>query len=189
MPATGSDATRSRAGTISDDVLKVVERLQRMDGGTRVVPLWVAAAFLVIALGLLPWIAWLFWSLPDEATAAHWRLAWGGFDIGLATALAITALLVIRRSPLAQTSAAVTGTMLVCDAWFDVLTSRGTTDVTVAAVLAVVAELPLAVLCFWIARSVERVLEDARPYLTAQGFRIEHRRLVPPGGTRGTIEK
>ena len=85
--------------------------------------------------------------------------------------------------------AAVTGTMLVCDAWFDVLTSRGTMDVTVSAVLAVVAELPLAVFCFWIARSVERVLEDARPYLTAQGFRIEHRRLVPPGGTRGTIEK
>jgi hypothetical protein len=161
-------------------VSSVVERLRRLDGGTRVVPLWVAPAFLVIAVGLLPWIAWLFLSLPDEATAAHWRLAWGGFDIGLSVALASTAFLVFRRSPLAQTSAAVTGTMLVCDAWFDVLTSRGTTDVVIAAILAVVAELPLAVFCFWIARSVERVLEDARPYLMAQGFRIEHRRLVPP---------
>jgi hypothetical protein len=171
---------RRGTGTMWTIMSSLVERLRRLDGGARVVPFWVAPAFLVIAVGLLPWIAWLFWSLPDEATAAHWRLAWGGFDIGLALALASTAWLALRRSPLAQTAAAVTGTMLVCDAWFDVLTSRGTTDVVVSAVLAVVAELPLAVLCFWIARSVERVLEDARPYLTAQGFRTEHRRLVPP---------
>ncbi len=167
-------------------VENVVERLRRLDGGTRVVPLWVAPAFLVIAVGLVPWIAWLFWSLPDEATAAHWRLAWGGFDVGLSVVLASTALLVFRRSPFAEVSAAVTGTMLVCDAWFDVLTSRGTTNVVIAAVLAVVAELPLAIFCFWIARSVERVIEDARPHLLAQGFRIEHRRLVPPDPGRAT---
>ena len=161
-------------------VSSVVERMRLSDRGRRAVPLWIAPAFLVIAVGLVPWIAWLFLSLPDEATAAHWRLAWGGFDIGLAVALATTACLVLRRSPLAEVSAAVTGTMLVCDAWFDVLTSRGTTNVAIAAVLAVVAELPLAVFCFWIARSVERILEDARPHLMAQGFRIEHRRLVPP---------
>ncbi len=147
-----------------------------MDGDARVPPLWVAPAFLVIATALLPWIVWLFWSLPDEATAAHWRLAWGGFDIGLASALAATAWLVIRRSSLTLLAAAVTGTMLVCDAWFDVLTSRGTTNVVIAAVLAVVAELPLAVFCFWIARSAERVLEDAPP---PQGSMIENRPLVP----------
>jgi hypothetical protein len=160
--------------------MELLEQVTKNDDGTRVVPLWVAPAFLVVAIGLLPWIAWLFMSLPDEATAAHWRLAWGGFDVGLAGALATTGILIVRRSPLTQTAAAVAGTMLVCDAWFDVLTSRGTTQVAVAAVLAVAAELPLAVFCFWIARSVERVLEDARPHLAAQGFRIENRRLVPP---------
>jgi hypothetical protein len=128
-------------------------------------------------------------------------LAWGGFDVGLAAALSTTALLILRRSPLTQTAAAVAGTMLVCDAWFDVLTSRGSTNVAVAAVLALGAELPLAAFCFWIARSVERVLEDARPHLVAQGFTIRNRRLVPPPaapgddrymdgeGTRGTIAK
>ena len=165
-------------------VSNVVERLRRLDGGTRVVPLWVAPAFFALAVGLLPWIAWLFWSLPDEATAAHWRLAWGGFDLGLSLALASTAYFVFRRSPLAEVSAAITGTMLVCDAWFDVLTSRGTTNVVIASILAVVAELPLAVFCFWIARSFERVLEDARPFLLEQGFRIERRRLVPPDSGR-----
>ena len=81
--------------------------------------------------------------------------------MGLALALAATAFFILRRSPLTQTAAAVTGTMLVCDAWFDVLTSRGTVNVVAAAVLAVVAELPLALFCFWIARSVERTLANA----------------------------
>jgi hypothetical protein len=115
------------------------------------VPPWVGSAFLLLALGLLPWIAWLFVSLPDEATAAHWRLAWGGFDVGLAIALGTTAVLIVRGSTLTEAAAGVTGAMLVCDAWFDVLTSRGTTDVVIAAVLAGVAELPLAACCFWIA--------------------------------------
>ena len=129
------------------------------------VPSWVAPAFFLIAIVLLPWIAWLFLSLPDEATAANWRFAWGGFDIGLACALIATATLIVRRSLLTQIAAAVTGTMLVCDAWFDVLTSHGTTNVAIAAVLAVAAELPLAAFCFWIAWSVQRVVEDALPHL------------------------
>jgi hypothetical protein len=115
------------------------------------VPPWVGSAFLLLAVGLLPWIAWLFLSLPDEATAAHWRLAWGGFDVGLAAALATTAVLIVRRSTLTQAAAGVTAAMLACDAWFDVLTSRGTTDVVVASVLAGVVEVPLACGCVWIA--------------------------------------
>src|SRR2546426_5537771 len=58
----------------------------------------------------------------------HWQLAWGGFDIGLGLALAATAVTVARRSPFAEVTAAVTGALLVCDAWFDVLTARATGD-------------------------------------------------------------
>ncbi len=128
------------------------QRLQPRDDPQHVVPVWVAPAFLAMATALLPWIAWLFTTLPDEATAAHWRLAWGGFDIALAGALAATAILMLRRSRLAQMAAAVTATMLVCDAWFDVLTSRGAMEVGVATVLAVAVELPLAGVCFWLAQ-------------------------------------
>lgn len=138
-------------------------QLRPGEDGTAPIPFWVAPAFLVLALGLLPWIAWLFLSLPDEATAAHWRFAWGGFDAGLALALAATALLVLRRSRLAQTAAATAGTMLVCDGWFDVLTSRRTVDVVVATVLALVAELPLAALCFWIATRRPENIPSATP--------------------------
>jgi hypothetical protein len=146
----------------------LLERLRRADDRTPAVPFWVGPAFLAVALLLLPWIGWLFISLPDQATAAHWRLAWGGFDVALAGALTATGLLILRRSPLTQTAAAVAGTMLVCDAWFDILTSHGAGEVTVAAVLAAVAEIPLAALCFWIAHSLER---------------------VDGGGTRSTIAK
>jgi hypothetical protein len=145
----------------------------------RVVPRWVPAAFLALSTLLVPWVIVLVLTLPDDYTAAHWRLAWGGFDIALAGALFVTALLVQRRSPLSQTAAAITATLLFCDAWFDVLTSRGR-DVVFAALLAVFAELPLALVCLWIARGVERVLEDAQPYLRAQGFTIRYGRLVPP---------
>jgi len=103
----------------------------------------------------------------------------GGFDVGLAVSLGATAIFVLRRSALTQTAAAITAALLVCDAWFDVLTSRGR-DVWFAIVLALLVELPLAAFCIWIARSVEQVLEDARPYLEAGGFTIRHRRLVAP---------
>jgi hypothetical protein len=41
--------------------------------------------------------------------------------------------------------------MLFCDAWFDTFTSIGGKGLTQAILGAVVAEAPLAVLCFWVA--------------------------------------
>ena len=162
------------------DVLRrLLARLPGAGDDSGVVPSWVAPVFLVIAGCLLPWVVVLFLTLPENYTAARWRLAWGGFDVGLALSLSATAILILRRSVLTQTAAAVTAALLVCDAWFDVLTSRGSA-VWVALLLAIFIELPLAVFCVWIARSVERVLEDARPYLEAGGFTIRNRRLVPP---------
>lgn len=155
-------------------------RLIPRDGGSLLVPAWVPQGFFLAAIVLIPWTAWLFASLPPHHVANHWRLAWGGFDVGLSAALAATAVLVARRSPLAEITATVTATLLVCDAWFDVLTSRGTSQMVQAAVLAALVELPLAVLCLWIARNVERALEVARPYLERAGFAIRGRRVVPP---------
>jgi hypothetical protein len=156
-----------------------VRRFRDVHDDGRVVPSWVAPAFLAAAVLMAPWILILFMTLPEDYTAAHWRLAWGGFDVGLGTALAATAVLVLRRSPATQTAAAITGALLLCDAWFDILTSQGH-EVVYAVLLAVFVEVPTALLCFWIARGVERVFEDARPYLLAEGFRIRNRRLVPP---------
>lgn len=149
--------------------------------GRWLVPPWIAPALLVCALVLIPWTAFLFFSLPGHYTANHWPLAWGGFDIGLGLALATTAVMVARRSPFAEVTATVTGTLLLCDAWFDVLTSRGTSDVAQAIASALLVEIPLAALCFWMARNLAHAVEVARPYLQAAGFTIEGNRLVPPG--------
>jgi len=152
----------------------------RRGNGRWLIPPWIAPAFLLCAIVLLPWTAVLFLTLPRHYVANHWSLAWGGFDIGLGLALAATAISVARRSPYAEVTAAVTGTLLVCDAWFDVLTSRGTTDVMQAALLAVFIELPIAALCFWMATNIAHAVEIARPYLQRAGFTIAHNRLVPP---------
>jgi hypothetical protein len=152
----------------------------RTSGGTSLVPAWIAPAFLLCAAVLIPWTAILFLTLPRHYGANHWRLAWGGFDIGLGIALASTAVATLRRSPLSEIAATVTGTLLVCDAWFDVLTSHGASDITQALVDAFLIELPLACLCFWIARNVAHAMETARPYLRAAGFTIRNHKLIPP---------
>ena len=127
----------------------------RQSGGP-LVPTWIASGLLVCAAVLVPWAAILFITLPRHYGASHWQLAWGGFDVGLGIALANTAITALRRSPRGEVAAAVTGTLLICDAWFDVLTSHGSTDVAKAVGEAALIELPLAALCFWIVRSARR---------------------------------
>lgn len=152
----------------------------RFGGGRWLVPPWIAPALFGCAVVLLPWTALLFATLPRHYVANHWALAWGGFDVGLGFALASTAVLVARRSPFAEVTATVTGTLLVCDAWFDVLTSRGLSDVVQAAASALLIELPLAALCFWMARNLAHAVEVARPFLQKAGFTIAGNKLVPP---------
>ena len=94
----------------------------RLGGGRWLVTPWSAPALLGCAVVLVPWTALLFATLPRHYVANHWAIAWGGFDIGLGVALASTAVMVIRRSPLAEVTATITGSLLCCDAWFDVLT-------------------------------------------------------------------
>ena len=156
-------------------------RIGRFRGGDdQLVPRWVALGFLLLTVGLVPWTIWLFLSLPEDHLAQNWYLAWGGFDVGLGLALGVTALALLNRSAFAGIAAAVAGTLLVCDAWFDITTSRGTDERLQAIALALLVELPLAAVCFWIAHNIERVLADARPHLARLGFRIRNRRLEPP---------
>jgi hypothetical protein len=53
-------------------------------------------------------------------------------------------------------AAIVTGTLLVCDAWFDMILSWGTTDWRWSVLSAVAVELPLAALLFAAARHMIR---------------------------------
>jgi len=149
------------------------------------VPPWVGPLFIVCAIVLLPWTAFLFITLPDGYSANHWGLAWGGFDVALGLSLLVTSIAIARREAFGEIGATITGTLLVCDAWFDILTSRGNSDVMQAIVSAVVVELPLAILCFWIARNFNRAVESVRPWLEAAGFTIRNHKLVPPAQGAG----
>jgi hypothetical protein len=118
-------------------------------------PRWITALLALTSIALIPWTLWLTFSLPSKHTSHHYDLAWVGFDIALAAMIALTARAGYVRSPALGPFAAATAAMLVCDAWFDVVTS--TPGERVEAILqACLAELPLAAVCGVIAYDVER---------------------------------
>ena len=123
----------------------------------------IAPFFGLVGLAMLPWTVWLTFSLPSHHETADWRTVWSGFDLALASALVATAVAALRRSPWLEAVAAVSGTLLLTDAWFDITLEVGSKHMTASIVQGVVAELPLAVICFWIARDAERALAHALP--------------------------
>jgi hypothetical protein len=129
-------------------------------------------ALLVGAVVLIPWALFLAYTLPARHRVVHWDAIWVGFDLALAMALLLTAIAAIRGRPWLAIPATAAATLLVCDAWFDVLTARGTHEVTTALLEAVLVELPLAGLCIWMALRVDRIVLRG-----AAGRRIVSRRL------------
>ena len=121
-------------------------------------PRWLVAVFGGVAVLLVPWILYLTFTLPARHVTVHYDLAWVGFDVGLTVTFAATAWAVLRGSRWLVPFAAVTGTMLCCDAWFDVTTSRPGTELLEAIAGAAVAELPLAALCAFIVYDAEQFL-------------------------------
>ncbi|MBC2878866.1 MULTISPECIES: hypothetical protein [Streptomyces] len=104
-------------------------------------------ALAACGLALLPWLVVLATSLPAETTAAKWSAAWVGLDALEALALITTGVLAVRRHVLHTLTAAVAATLLVADAWFDVMTAAPGADLASALVMAAAAELPLAAVC------------------------------------------
>ena len=122
---------------------------------TRVVPRWIG--WLVIAAGalMLPWVAGLVFILPTRHEAAHYGFSWIGFDLALCGMLIRTGWLAQKGREHIELSAAITGTLLMVDAWFDVVTADSHREFAIALILALGAELPLAIFCLWIAGRVE----------------------------------
>ena len=110
---------------------------------------------------LVPWTLWLTFTLPTRHLTHNYRLAWVGFDIFLAIAFGATAIAALRASEWLQPLAALTGTMLLCDAWFDVVTSASGDELVRAIFEALIAELPLAALCAWIVIDTKRFHDAA----------------------------
>ena len=119
----------------------------------------VGPLLLLTALALGPWTLYLTYSLPSRHLARHYDLAWVGFDLGLVVMFSATAAAAYRRSRLLVPFAAATAALLVCDAWFDVVTSSGGSEQVESILEACFAELPLAALCAYVVWDVERFLQ------------------------------
>jgi len=148
---------------------------------------WLAPLFFLVGAGLLPWTIYLVVTLPGRhVQSGYYDVAWGGFDIALATLFVTTGIGLVRRRLWVQSTATATATLLVCDAWFDILSSRPGGDRFFAIALALVAELPAAAGCFLIARHVEEAAERAQHYaLMARRLRPRHRRAAAAPETQG----
>ena len=75
---------------------------------------------------LAGWIVVLAAALPHHFDAHHWRALWVNFDVLLLAAFAATAWAIWRERQVLILLLMLTGTMLCCDAWFDVGTSLET---------------------------------------------------------------
>jgi hypothetical protein len=111
-------------------------------------PRWLTILYAASAVVLMPWTYLLAEKLPTRLLAHHWDLAWAGFDAFESLLLLTTVFLAIKKSvwlPMIATSLA---TVLLIDAWFDVLTSVPGQEQLTALVLAIFIEAPLAILTF-----------------------------------------
>jgi hypothetical protein len=109
-------------------------------------------------IALIPWTLIYITQLPDRHTTDHWNVAWTGFDLMLAAALGFTAWCALRERAMLIVGLVVSSALLVCDAWFDLVTSLGTDDQMLTLFTALVIELPLAI---YFALLTRRVLMTA----------------------------
>jgi len=149
----------------------------------RVIARWIVPVYAVLAAALVPWVVMLAWTLPERSVSSHYRLAWVGFDLLLCGALARTAWLAWRRSPFVVNVASATAALLVVDAWFDVTTSPGGSDLLVSAAAALLVELPLAVFSLLIAARAQ--IQIARDGVEAQSRLL---RLLARGSAFGVAD-
>jgi len=115
------------------------------------------AAALACAAWLAAWIGVLAVTLPWRYRAGGWSAAWVGFDGVLFLAFAATAWAAWRRRQILILCLVVLAILLCCDAWFDTTLDWGTPGFIDSLALALVVELPLAVLAMIGARRLLRL--------------------------------
>ena len=99
----------------------------------------VASAFLMI-----PWIGFLAVRLPNRYVANNWSATWVGFDVLELAMFSATAVLAWKRRQLLILTAFAAAILLICDAWFDIMTAAPG-DLIISLVTALGVELPFAI--------------------------------------------
>ncbi|MFE5591940.1 hypothetical protein [Streptomyces sp. NPDC056549] len=106
-----------------------------------------ATVLTVLGLAMIPWLVFLHTGLPATAQDSQWAWTWTGLDGFEALGLLSTGLLLRRGDYRACLTSAATSALLLVDAWFDTMTAAPGSDFKLAVLMAVFAELPLAVAC------------------------------------------
>lgn len=106
----------------------------------------------VSALAEAAWTVYLGWRLPRHYVADDWRIAWVGLDAAQVVMLVGAAWAAWRRRALLIVFTTAAGTLLLVDAWFDVMTARGgDLDQSIAFLF---LEIPWALVLFYVSYRV-----------------------------------
>jgi len=126
-------------------IITIRARLARTGAHAR----WLTIALAMAALALVPSVVIVLVARPGVQIATHLRLAWTGLDVFELLALAHTGSALHRRSAAVVVPATITGALLLCDAWINVIPTHAAARSEGIALAFV--EVPMAALSFWVA--------------------------------------
>ena len=129
------------------------------------------------SMAMVPWLGYLSMTLPANYVAHNWPLTWIGFDLLLVVFMLATATLGYLRRQLLVLAAFTTGVLLICDAWFDLMTA-GPDDLWLSTITALLIEVPLATFMIYGAQRLLR-LTMMRLWLLNPGMRLWDLPLFP----------
>lgn len=114
-------------------------------------PAWASRLYIFLGLVLVPWTVYIALTLPKHHFTSNWDVSWTGLNIGLILSLVCTGLLAWRKSIWLVITSTITGSFLLIDAWFDVMGEHKAVLFQQAILLAVLFEIPLAIMSFYLA--------------------------------------
>jgi hypothetical protein len=126
---------------------------------------------------MVPWLVYLSLTLPENYVAHNWTATWVGFDILLVVFMSATAVLGFLRRQLLLLAAFTSGVLLICDAWFDLMTA-GPRDIWLSVITALLIEVPLAIFLIIGAQRIVR-LTMMRFWRLDPGMRLWQLPLFP----------
>lgn len=129
------------------------------------------------SIAMIPWLVYLAMTLPGNYVAHNWPATWVGFDILLVGFMLATAVFGYLRRQVLLFAAFTSGVLLICDAWFDLMTA-GPDDIWLSVVTALLIEVPLAIFMISGAQRIMR-LTMMRLWLLDPGMRLWHLPLFP----------
>jgi hypothetical protein len=119
-------------------------------GSFNAAPVWFRRVCLVAVVVLIPLFITVASVSPRTQQLHNLRIFWSGLDVFELIGMALTGWCLVRRSPHVVGAATITGTLLISDAWFNIITTVGKSHR--AALAMAFVEVPAAIYSFAIAR-------------------------------------